>query len=160
MRLFAVFQLLLLSTFASAGTEQQSPASIVARLYEDYAWEAVEGNEHNGLGLMQASSSTLGKYFDPALTTLIVRDRECAEHTHQICRLDFLPIWDSQDPAAIGLTLNATKDPSVVQVRFTYPGNQKQVELTYSLKNSPAGWRITNITGANWNLLNILSGQP
>jgi hypothetical protein len=133
----------------------------VERLYRDYAWEAVMSTPgKNVSGLMQESRATLERYFDHTLTDLIVKDSECAVRTHEICNLDFLPIWSGQDPAASDLTVTSTSDPSVVGVQFHHPAATVPIKLTFTLAKSAGGWRITDIKGEDWDLLQVLRGKP
>ena len=157
----SAFTGLLLATAAHAASAAPGVVVVVERLYHDYAWEAVLSQPSDKLvGLMQAPPATLEKYFQPALARLIVEDRECAARTHEICRLDFDPIWGGQDPGASDLTIAATSDPAIVRVRFTYPGDQHKIELKFALTQTAAGWRIGNISAADWDLLKILTRQP
>ena len=107
MKIRAILTLLLISVVANAAPAKLTAVSTVERLYHDYAWEAVISEPRDGLvGLMQESRVTLERYFDHSLAGLIVKDHECSERTHEICNLDFLPIWDGQDPVASDLTIS------------------------------------------------------
>jgi hypothetical protein len=154
--------LLLLATAlfaASADAElrppkENSPEGIVFKLYRDYAWEAVMAAGYDGL--MQQPPQTLKQYFDDNLTTLILRDRKCSEKG-EICRLDFDPVWASQDPAAVDLIVEKTKKKDTIKVKFRYPSNNEKIELKYRVIQTPRGWRISDISGKDWSLLAILS---
>lgn len=160
MRVPAAILAMLITGAANAAAEPGSAVETVERLYHDYAWEAVvQGPRAEQLRLMEAPLETLRRYFTGSLATLLVKDRECAARTKEICRLDFEPIWGSQDPATTELSIVPGRDPSSVRVSFSYPGQAQRIELTYTLVNEPAGWRISNITGSDWNLRNILEGQ-
>jgi hypothetical protein len=131
MRGLVPLALLLLSGLVSAAPERPSAQSTVMSLYQDYAWEAVVAEPGKfGVGLMQAPKATLGQYFAPTLATLLAEDQACVERTQEICKLDFSPIWASQDPGAVGLTVEPGSEPSVVRVRFTKPASEDTVELT------------------------------
>jgi hypothetical protein len=131
-----------------------SPDGIVVKLYRDYAWEAVMAA---GLdGLMQQSPPVLKQYFDDNLVALILRDRKCSDKG-DICRLDFDPIWSSQDPAAVDLTVARTNKNNIIKVQFRYPSTNEKIELRYHVTNTVKGWRINDISGKNWSLLKILS---
>jgi hypothetical protein len=111
-------------------------------------------------GLIEQPRAVLRRYFDDSLTNLILEDRACAERTHEICRLDFSPIWDSQDPAASGLKVSATKDPSVVRVTFRYPGNNELMDLSYRMTKTKDGWRIHDIAyDSHASLLSLLRAK-
>lgn len=131
-----------------------SPEGVVFKLYQDYAWEAVMAAGYDGL--MQQPPQILKRYFDDNLTALILRDRKCSEKG-EICRLDFVPIWASQDPAAVDLTVEKTKKKDIVKVKFRYPSTNEKIELKYRVTNTPRGWRVSDIAGKDWSLLAILS---
>src|SRR6266568_914145 len=95
--------------------KENSPEGIVFKLYRDYAWEAVMAAGYDGL--MQQPPQILMQYFDDNLSALILRDRKCSEKG-EICRLDFVPIWTSQDPAAVDLTVEETEKKDIVKVKF------------------------------------------
>jgi hypothetical protein len=149
--------MLLLSGLASATSERPPAQSVVAKLYQDYAWEVIFAEPGQvGVGLLQAPVATLGQYFTPALAASIAADQACVERTQEICQLSFSPIWAGQDPGAIGMSIEAGREPSTVQVRFTHPATQEAVELGYTLEWTANGWRIANITAADWNLRELL----
>jgi hypothetical protein len=140
--LFAVLTISISSL--SAAPPPPGPDAVVSQLYKDFAWEAVPDHAEKP-GLIEQPRAVLQRYFDDGLTNLILADRACAERTHEICRLDFSPIWDSQDPAASGLKVSATKDPSVVNVTFRDPESHDVTELTYRMTKTQAGWRVHDI---------------
>ena len=120
--------------------------ALVASLYRSYAWEAViDEPGDSAVSLFQQTASELARYFDPTLTSLILKDRECAVRVRGMCRLDFEPIWDSQDP--IGATVKITKGAtqSEVFVALAYPAETPPKPLTYVLTKTSAGWRIADI---------------
>ena len=94
---------------------------------------------------MEQPRAVLAQYFDDSLTELILRDRACAERTHEICRLDFDPIWDSQDPGATELKVLATGDSSVVAVTFRFPSTGETIALSYRMVRTRNGWRVHDI---------------
>jgi len=157
-----LFSLLLLTTalFVTSAEarprppKENSPEGIVFKVYRDFAWEAVMAG--GGYGLMQQPPEVLKQYFDNKLTSLILRDRKCSEKG-EVCRLDFVPIWDSQDPAAVDLTVEKTKKNNIIKVEFRYPSSNEKIELSYRVTNTAKGWRISDISGKDWSLLKILS---
>src|SRR2546428_13926594 len=103
------------SSLATQHAQPPSAVTTVAQLYRDFAWEAVvEEPEWSGHGLMDQPRAILLRYFDEHLTDLLLADRACENRTHGHCRLGFLPIWASQDPAATDLKVLPTQEPSVV----------------------------------------------
>ena len=161
----SVFAVILLVASASSLAAQRltSPGAVatVAQLYRDFAWEAVvEDPEWHGHGLIDQPRAILRRYFDERLTDLWLADRACASRSRGICRLDFLPMWASQDPAATELKVLPTQDSRVVVVRFRYPSSRDSVELRYQLVKTKSGWRIDDVSqGSRWSLKALLSGK-
>ncbi len=132
----------------------------VAQLYRDFAWEAVvEEPDWRGHGLLEQPRSMLLRYFDERLTDLLLRDRACQIRTRGLCRLDFDPIWASQDPGATELKVLPTQDSAVVVVTFRYPNiTRDSIALKYQLKRTKSGWRIDDISqGTEPSLATLLS---
>jgi hypothetical protein len=141
----------------------EAPDGVVRRLYREFAWEAVFSDpvvDHKWVGLLQQPPAVLERYFTPRLAHLLAKDADCARRSGEICRIDFLPIWASQDPGATDLMVSPAIG-GVVQVGFKYPGNGKAVTLRYSLVRAVSGWRIADISSPSqgWSLLNLLSGN-
>lgn len=135
---------------------------VVAQLYRDFAWEAVvEQPQWRGHELLNQPRTVLARYFDSNLVALIRRDRRCVARTGEICKLDFAPIWASQDPGASELAVTAGDKPEIVNVSFRYPSNGSRLELTYRLVKTQAGWRIADIRyESDSSLVSILSSEP
>jgi hypothetical protein len=139
---------------APSPPKANTPEGIVFKVYRDFAWEAVMAGGWDGL--MEQPPAILKQYFDDKLTALILRDRKCSEKG-EICRLDFVPIWASQDPAAVDLTVEKTKKTNIIKVQFRYPSTNEKMELRYQVTSTTKGWRISDISGKDWSLLKILS---
>lgn len=160
--LLTFFAIVLLVNPAEAGPRPpkvNSPEGIVLKLYRDCAWEAVMMNVPGWDGLMEQPPKVLEQYFGEKLTSLILKDRACAEKKG-MCRLDFDPIWASQDPSAGDLKVELSDKPNYVSVKFRYPTTDERVELKYRLTKTPKGWRISDISGPDWSLLDILTSKP
>jgi hypothetical protein len=153
-RLRIIVGALALAVSLPAGASD-SAVSTVVRLYEEFAWEAVIV-EPRLPGLIDQPRAVLQKYFEKPLTDLILRDRECARTTHEVCALDFMPLWDAQEAGATDLSIHATPDPSVVEVGFRYPGEKGSKKLTYQLVRAEGKWRVRDIRGHDWSLRSLL----
>jgi len=142
-----IIQISILALFSIARAAIVSkPVQIVTELYHDFAWEAIIVEPKMASdNLLDQPRQVLDKYFDTSLTQLILKDRECAKKTHEICNLDFSPIWASQDWGAFDLKITEGKRPNTVNVNFTYPGDQSEIKLIYLMLNTNHGWRITDI---------------
>lgn len=118
---------------------------LVAEIYKAFAWQALSSaNDIFGKPLLQQEGPILRRYFDKELASLLVKDRQCAVRTGEICNLDFDPIFASQDPAAADLSIHSAPSDSVL-VEFTYPSSGEKIRLEYRLAKSPAGWRVSDI---------------
>lgn len=137
----------------SAGSRRAVPADTVVHLYHDFAWEAVIVDPtDNSDSLFYAPANVLRRYFDDVLVKLWLKDRNCG---YAICRLDFTPIWNGQDPLNDSVQIKPSSDRQVVQVKVSYPNGD--TELTYSLSRTARGWRINDIRSPRWSLVEILS---
>jgi hypothetical protein len=139
----------------------ESPDGVVRRLYKDFAWEALFSDplaDRNWVGLLKQPRRVLCKYFTRHMADLLARDARCSRSSGEICRIDFLPIWSSQDPAAMDLIVSPAVD-GTVEVAFKYPGKRDPMKLRYSVVRTTSGWRIANIANPNegWSLNAILT---
>jgi hypothetical protein len=145
--------------------EYRKPEDVVAWLYRDFAWEAVMfyGPFEEQDSLLEQPSEILERYFSEELTLLILKDRKCVEESGLICRLDFDPIWASQDPGADDLKISPGDDFGAVSVQFIYPSNREKIRLVFKTEKTEKGWRISDIVyerkERTFSLLGILSRQ-
>ncbi len=143
-----------------AATSVNGPVALVTTLYKTYAWEAViEQPDLSSLDLFEQPRNVLAQYFDAHLVALILKDRECVKKAHEVCRLDFMPMWSGQDPGATNLVIQQTRKATIVSVHFRYPGNGELIKLTYQLSQTAEGWRISDIRGASFSLLSVLGSK-
>jgi hypothetical protein len=142
-----VFLLIAGVALAARAKEQVSPqVAIVARMYRDFAWEAVVVDPRpNEPTFMDQSTHVLARYLDPQLVRLVVADRACVARRREICNLDFSPIWASQDPAATGLKVLPGNQSGTVDVLFIYPIDSKPIRLRYEIVDTQSGPRIRDI---------------
>jgi hypothetical protein len=159
-RMCLLMLLVALAPTAAFGSPPPTPAeAMVIEVYKSYAWEAVFEEPIDDPGLLQQPAAVLGQYFDPHMVGLIMRDRAC-EEKNGICRLDFDPIWDSQDPiGATGMKIHQMVDPFKVSVDFVYPGAGAHRHLVYVLSKTQAGWRISDIQSSQWSLRQMLEAD-
>jgi hypothetical protein len=145
----------------SAAVLPSPQVAIVAKLYQDFAFEAVleEPNSENALFIEQPRKVLL-HYFTPKLADLLLRDRRCVTATHEICRLDFAPLWGNQDPIGVGVQVLPGATSDTVNVRLRYPSSTSQ--LTYHLTKTSAGWRVRDISYGQGrsSLAEILESKP
>ncbi|MBI4595807.1 MAG: hypothetical protein HY730_05435 [Candidatus Tectomicrobia bacterium] len=134
------------NSIAADSHEYKKPEDVVAWLYRDFAWEAIMGHTYwkNG-SLLNQPREILSLYFSDELVSLILKDRECVREKHELCNLDFNPIFVSQDPAATDLEISPADQSSTVHVQFIYPSNMKRIELDFKVERTTRGWRISDI---------------
>lgn len=144
---------------ALSQTTNEVARDVVVRLYRDYAWEAVmSGTVRDGF-FAEQPSAVLEKYLDHELASLLVADAECIRRTHEICNLEFMPLFASQDPTAFDLEVEETKKQDEVLVTFQRPGGD-QARLLYKMSQEGAGWRVSDIVyESSRSLKNILSAK-
>jgi len=150
-------------TNLTAQNAKPSPGlDIVARLYRDYAWEAVVENPvWHGHELLDQPRGVLSRYFDDGLVRLWLADRACEARTHEICRIDFVPMWDSQDPSGSFVDITPTDDSTLVQVELHHPFHPEPRHLNYRMVKTTSGWRIHDISlPGKWSLVDLLSKKP
>jgi len=152
-------KLVLIHLFLAAavcyGAAEQTPEQFLRNLYL---------HDHKPMSKPMidfAKRESLGKYFDAALTDLFIKDAECQQRTHEICNLDFDPIYDAQDvdDKTTGLKISMVKQESAqFAVTFTNIGTRT---LIYTLKKTKEGWRINGISHSKGGSLKaIFSGKP
>jgi len=149
------------STAAAQPALTGSAASAVAKLYQDFAAEAViESQDFTILDLFSRPKASLARYLDDALVALVLADRECSTRKQEVCNLDFAPIWDSQDMVGTTVKITPGKDPSRVQVELRFPPKEVR-RLTYVMAKTPAGWRVHDIEyGSHESLVKMLKAKP
>lgn len=130
----------------AGGGSDGDAVAVVARLYRDFAWEAVV-IEPYAPGVAQQPASVLQRYFDDGMVERFVADRECVRTSGGVCGLDHAPLWASQDPAAYDLRVKPAAETGVVDVEYESPApNAKApVRLRYELVRTARGWRIADI---------------
>jgi hypothetical protein len=126
---------------AKAGGE----AVVVAKLYKDFAWQAVASQaDLFGEDLSHQSKSTLKKYFAPALADLLVKDAACQMKSQGICNLDFDLLFDSQDPRVTDLDVSTTS-PGKVSVVYKDPVDDKATRIDFDVARVSGAWKITDV---------------
>lgn len=150
------------SNVAAQSVKAPSGVDVVARLYRDFAWEAVvEAPNWNGHELVRQPRAVLAQYFDDTLVRLWLADRACEARTHGVCTIDFMPIWDSQDPSGSFVSITPTRDSALVHVELRRPYDKDARTLNYRLVKTAVGWRIHDIVRpGKWSLVSLLSGGP
>jgi len=129
----------------------ESAKSTVARLYKDFAWQALSSqSELFGDVLANQKKSVLERYFSPDLAALFVQDASCQAKTKEICNLDFDPLFASQDPSVADLEIgDATAN--TVPVEFKSPASNAKVKLEFKVTMITGTWKINDIVYTDMN---------
>jgi len=78
----------------------------------------------------------------------------------RLAAINFLPIWDSQDPSGSFVNITSTTDSTMIQVELHHPYNEQKV-LNFRMVRTSAGWRIHDISRpGEWSLVSLLSRKP
>ncbi|WP_374567469.1 hypothetical protein [Nitrosomonas sp.] len=142
------FTLLAFSTVN--GKELDEKKSVVYQLYKDFGWSAIfdvsaETESYLGKPIEEQSPDILSKYFSPELVKLFLKEAECKQFRKgELCNLEFDPIFASQDPAAMEISINSAES-NVIIVQFRYPSNTAKINLKYQLERIGNQWRISDI---------------
>lgn len=132
------------SSLAAQGPDA-TPVRVVAGLYHDFAWEAVIDEPNDFPALTQLPRPAFERYLTPDLARLILNDEACMARTHEICKLDFNPVWASQDPGGVSeLKVSASAERDAVLVTMRYPDGSV-TSLTYRMQLVRGNWRIADI---------------
>ena len=119
--------------------------ALVAKLYKDFAWQALGTTQAIfGKPLQQQDDTVLRRYFDPRLAALIVHDRECVDRRAEVCNMDFDPLFGSQDAAVTDFAIQR-EDAGRIAVAFTSPSSGEKVRLLFHMRQAGAAWRINDI---------------
>lgn len=147
MNRLAIIPLVLVMLSAPLRAVDRSDAvRLVENLYRQFAWEAVTARPDPGEpGLIDQPKAGLEQFFTPELTGLILIDRKEAVRSGEVGRLDFLPLWNAQDPSASDLSVLAGLKPNTVAVSFQSLGAEVKTELVFVVEETPAGIRIADI---------------
>ena len=152
--------LLAFTPMAAVQAQPASAAAAVAKLYQDFAAEAViDTQDYTMLDLFSRPKAALARYLDDELVALVMADRACSEKKQEVCNLDFAPIWDSQDMVGTTVTIAEGKDPSRVQVELHMRPTTVR-RLTYAMVKTAAGWRVHDIEyDSHESLVKMLKGK-
>jgi hypothetical protein len=112
----------------------------------------------NDAPVQEASIAVLEKYFRPELARALVHDRQCAEASKEICRIDFDVLFDSQDPDyEASLAIERTSSSRRVQVCLGSPALDRRC-ISYLGRSSAGRVRITDIVYASGSSLRAILG--
>lgn len=145
---------------ATASAPEVTPVALVQSVYDAYAWEPVaDESSAQRETLFSEPEPVLDRYFDDSFKAAILKDRACVERTKEICNLDFLPIWQTQDPTGIkNVQVVAGKEPNSVIARFI-GFFEEPMEVRYSMTQTARGWRISDMHFAEGDSIKTILSQ-
>ncbi len=140
--------------FAACSPRQlstRSPESLVRALYASQLTGRSPFREPGGEG----------DFFTPDLSALIAREAETEPGL--VGRLDFDPLFDSQDPDARHLVVEPIKmaaDGQRAEVRAVFEDGGVRTVVRFELRRGEDGWRISDIHGPrSGSLVRLLGGK-
>ena len=141
---------LALGTAGAAGAAKpESEAAVVARLYKDFAWQAIASQpDLFGQDVTHQPKATLERYFSPTLAALLVQNAACEVKSQEICNLESDILFDSQDPSITDLEVKKLASGKV-SVAFTDPVSNKRTRIAFHLSQVAGKWRIADINYGN-----------
>ncbi|GAB3461058.1 hypothetical protein GCM10027321_21220 [Massilia terrae] len=143
--LIAALAMILLGAVPADAAQRETEAKVVARLYKDYAWQAIATQpDLFGEGLAGASKAELERYFSAEMAQLLFADSACQARTGEICNLNFDVLFDSQDPRVVDLDVQRVATGSVL-VQFKDPITDKKTVIEFKLAMQQGKWRIADI---------------
>ena len=123
---------LLTATISSAG--DLSPKDLVAQLYQAHR------SKHDPLD----ETALLGRYFDPALLQLYLKDKR--EAKGEVGRLDGDPLYNAQDMEIKDFSVSAPEMAGgEARVTVNFKNLDKPTRLVYMLSRTANGWKISDI---------------
>lgn len=120
-------------------------ASVVAKLYKDFAWQAFATQEDLfGTDVTHQPRTVLDRYFAPPLADLLIKDAACQVKYRGICHLESDLLFDSQDPRVIDLEVSVVA-PGKVAVVFADPATGEKTRIDFDVSRIAGRWKITDI---------------
>ena len=111
-----------------------SPKDLVAQLYQAHR------SKHDPLD----ETALLGRYFDPALLQLYLKDKR--EAKGEVGRLDGDPLYNAQDMEIKDFSVSAPEMAGgEARVRVNFKNLDKPTRLVYMLSRTANGWKISDI---------------
>jgi hypothetical protein len=121
---------------------------LVARLYKD----------DPGLIVNPVKISHLPRYFDERLTSLLVKEHNAPSDADT---LPFDPMFDTNGGTAVkGFQVHQPaihQKTATVVVEFTLLESQQKKRIIFSLNKAAPGWRITDLSTSDWDLVKVLT---
>lgn len=137
--------------------------TLVRQLYANVPCEAAfqEPGCPGDQELIAFSRDRLSQNSGRRLVELWLRDRVCVAKTREVCRLDFSPVWDSQDPAGEKVRIGPGESESSVVTELHRPPTSVVIRLRFDLVQHSGSLRIRNIaTSGMCSMFELLSQQP
>lgn len=106
------------------------------------------------------SAGELSTYFSGDLVRLLSAARDCRVRTKEMCRLDFDPIYSSQDPSILYDLKVTRRTDAQVRAEFKNVVARPPIRLDFKMVLTLDGWRIDDVRYENGHTLRaILEGE-
>jgi hypothetical protein len=126
--------LVTIATAASSIAAELSPKNIVAQLYQAHR------SKHDPLD----QTDLLGRYFDPDLLKLYLKDKR--EANGEVGRLDGDPLYNAQDTEIKDFSISGAETVGAeTRVTVHFKNLDRPTRLVYVLTRTADGWRISDI---------------
>lgn len=135
-------------TNAQPAQKAAAPDAVVKELYKQH-------DAKNSPFFQTKDRAAVDKYFTKKLADLIWQD--AVNSKGEVGALGADPLYDAQDTEITGLKIQADQvdgDQALVLVTFKNFGEAKS--LIYNVERENGAWKISNITGDDYNLLETL----
>lgn len=136
---------------SAAPYRQAAPDAVVKELYKQH-------DAKKSPFFQTKDRAAVDKYFTKKLADLIWKDAVTSEG--EVGALGADPLYDAQDTEITELKIQADQvdgDQALVLVTFKNFGEAKS--LVFNVQRENGAWRISNITGDNYNLLDNLQAS-
>jgi formylglycine-generating enzyme required for sulfatase activity len=129
--------------------EPEAAKDFIQKLYKTYEWETQDGVDQHRKSLNDRSPEILMQYFDSRMVNLFLKEAAMLSYEPIGC-IDFVILWDSQDPSTIKkIMVKNTIRPEVVVVELSEMGRNIPNKIYYYLTQTETGLRIHDIEYAS-----------
>lgn len=116
------------------------PEEVVRKLYTQYPYK---GNK----AIQGESDEVLAKFFDEKFAVLLAEERDCVHSSHAICVFDWSIMYEAQDGDVTDLHV-CQMEPGTHGVKVQFRNFGDPQVITYVIRNTSVGWRISDIAGS------------
>lgn len=130
--------------------QQQTAQAFLQSIYEPYLKASFKGQPY----------TDPGRFFTPDLARAMERDMRGAKQRNEAPTLDGDPFVDAQEWRITNLAVRVTGSGDSVTGVVSFANSGKPTRMVISLIRTSAGWRISDIAGANGSLRSLFKLRP